>query len=158
MPIPIRIMNATRTLGAPPGWDEERNGPCVGLPIRDEEWNGTPVMTSAWEPTAEEIQALQGGAKIELTVIGTGHPPVSLSVVHRSEDGLEKRVPKPLSDVEKAAVALAAQVTSLQNAIIAIDPYSTEGRRVLNEGLAAVANCRRALYAAVEIRVKEVSP
>lgn len=157
MPIPIRIMNATRTLGAPPDWDEERNGPCVGLPIRDEDFNGTPAMVSAWELTPEELAALQGGAKLELTIVGQGHPPVSLAVVHRTDDG-EKRVPEPLSDVEKAAVALAAQVTSLQNAIIAIDPYSTEGRRVLNEGLAAVANCRRALYAAVEIRVKEVSP
>ena len=158
MTIPIRILNATRTLGAPPGWDEERNGPCVGLPIRDEDINGTPAMVSAWELTPEELAALQGGAKLELTIVGQAHPPVSLAVVHRSEDGLEKRVPEPLSDVEKAAVALAVQVTSLQNAIIAIDPYSTEGRRVLNEGPAAVANCRRALYAAVEIRVKEVSP
>lgn len=156
MPMPIRIMNATRTLGAPPGWDETKNGPCVGLPIRDEDFNGLPAMVSAYEFTPEELLAIQGGAKLELIIVGQAHPPVALAVVHRTDEGLEKRVPEPLSDVEKAAVALAAALTGTQNVLASVDPYEGNGRRVFNEAIANVANCRRALYQAIEVRVKEI--
>lgn len=156
MPTPIRIMNATRTLGAPPGWDEEKNGTCVGLPIRDEDFNGLPAMVSAYEFTPEELVAIQGGAKLELIIVGQAHPPVALAVVQRTDEGLEKRVPEPLSDVERCAVALASALTGSQNVLAACDPYTPQGRRVLNESIAQVAEARRALYQAVEVRVKEI--
>ena len=74
--IPGRIMGSTRTLGEPPGWDEARDGPVSGLPIRDEMNGGCPAMVSAWLPTPEEIAAIVAGAPVYLRVLGQGHPPV----------------------------------------------------------------------------------
>jgi hypothetical protein len=76
--IPGRIEHATRTLGAPEGWDEARDGPCSGLAIRDESVGGLPIMTSAWFPTPDELARIAAGAPVYLSVCGNGHPPVSL--------------------------------------------------------------------------------
>ena len=68
----------TRVLGKSQGY--------YGLPIRDEVHNdsvtgpGTPVMVTAWFPTPDELAALNAGAPIHLTVVGTGHPPVMMGV------------------------------------------------------------------------------
>jgi len=76
--IVARIEGATRTLGQQQGY--------LGLPIRDEYLDDTvtgpktPVMTSAWEPTPDELQRLLAGAKVILQVVGTAHPPVLLTV------------------------------------------------------------------------------
>lgn len=73
-----RIENATRVLGKSQGF--------LGLPIRDESiservlGNGVPCMVTAWEPTPDELARLNAGAKIELRLIGTQHPPVLLGV------------------------------------------------------------------------------
>jgi len=75
-----RIENCTRTLGQPIGWNAERDGPCVGLPIRDEMHGGSRCMVSAWIPTPDELAALVAGAPIYLRVIGTSHPPVCVYV------------------------------------------------------------------------------
>jgi hypothetical protein len=75
-----RIEGCTRVLGAPPGWTPETSGPCFGLPIRDELNGDVPCMVSAWEPTPEELAALNAGAKVMLRVLATGHPPVMLYV------------------------------------------------------------------------------
>lgn len=75
-----RIAGATRTLGAPPDWDEERDGLCGGLPILDTMEGGQPVMISAWQPTPEELLALMAGASVYLKVVGRGHPPVMVWV------------------------------------------------------------------------------
>jgi len=75
-----RIQNMTRNLGAPIDWDRDANGPCGGLPIRDEDTTAGRGMTSAWFPTAEEIQRIVEGAPVYLTVIGRVHPPVSMGV------------------------------------------------------------------------------
>jgi hypothetical protein len=68
---PGRIQGATRTLGAPRDWDATKNGPCGGLPIRDERTHAGQGMISAWFPTNEEIERMKEGAPIYLTVIGT---------------------------------------------------------------------------------------
>lgn len=73
---PGEIRFATRTLGAPEGWDAEKNGECATLPIRDR--NGT--MQSAWYPSIEEIAMMIAGRPVILTVWGSAHPPVSLHV------------------------------------------------------------------------------
>lgn len=73
--ISARIANATRRLGAPTGWDEARDGVCVGLDVLID---GN-AFTSCWEPTADELERLNAGAKIYLTVVG-GQPPVALQV------------------------------------------------------------------------------
>jgi hypothetical protein len=73
--IPARIPNATHRLGAPKGWDESRDGPCFGLDVIIQDGRAT----SCWEPTPEELERLQAGAKIYLTIVG-GQPPVMLHV------------------------------------------------------------------------------
>lgn len=74
------ISGATRNLAAPSDWDKATNGPCLGLPIRDERTSAGKVMVSAWFPTSEEIERIQAGAPIYLGVYGSAHPPVSMSV------------------------------------------------------------------------------
>lgn len=79
--IPGRIANATRYLGAPAGWEPEEHGDCAHLAIQDLKVNGdVPAMMSVWEPTPEELDRLHRGAKVSLMVVGTDHPPVSISV------------------------------------------------------------------------------
>ncbi|PDT77206.1 hypothetical protein [Bradyrhizobium sp. C9] len=76
-----KIDGANMTLGAPPNWDEERDGTCFALPIRAEVINNSmPSLTSAWKPTAEELARLNAGAPVHLRVISRTHPPVMLEV------------------------------------------------------------------------------
>lgn len=73
--IPARIQNATIRLGAPRGWDEATQGPCVGLDVLIQGER----FTSCWEPTPDELERLAAGAKVYLTVVGD-QPPVALAV------------------------------------------------------------------------------
>lgn len=76
-----RTPGATRFLGAPADWNEERDGVCVGLPIKDQkDHNGVNYMISTWEPTEEELERLKSGASVLLWVVGVAHPPVALTV------------------------------------------------------------------------------
>ena len=75
-----RIDGETRNLGAPKDRDKDKNGRCLGLPIRDENIDGLPAMKSAWFPLPDELERLNAGAPVYLTVVGTGHPPVALTV------------------------------------------------------------------------------
>lgn len=68
--------HTTRTLGAPKKWDEEKDGPCLGLPITDSEG----VMLSFWKPSWKERVALITGKPVRLAVHSSGHPPVWLDV------------------------------------------------------------------------------
>ena len=76
--IPARISGCTRALAAPADWTPDTNGPCAGLLIRDEIEEGLPIMTSCWEPTPAELQALNNGGKVYLKIVGAGHPPVMI--------------------------------------------------------------------------------
>lgn len=71
-----RIEGATRTLGQAQGY--------LGLPVRDEcvvyDGERVPQMVTAWEPTPDELVRLNAGAAIELTVLGSMHPPVYIGV------------------------------------------------------------------------------
>jgi hypothetical protein len=73
-----RIEGATRVLGQSQGY--------LGLPVRDElvrctvGGERTSVMVTAWIPSPEEIAAIVAGASIHLRILGTGHPPVMMSV------------------------------------------------------------------------------
>lgn len=77
---PGRVAGATRHLGAPMGWDAERDGHCGVLSVRDGLTGRLPDMTSAWFPTPEELKRLLAGAPVHLTIVGNVHPPVALSV------------------------------------------------------------------------------
>lgn len=83
----VRIKGATRELGRPLGWDEQRNGPCDSLHVRDERWGAMPCMVSAYKLSEEELAKLSAGGYIVLHVIGEVHPPVALSVELGAEDG-----------------------------------------------------------------------
>jgi hypothetical protein len=74
-----RIINATRVLGAPTDW-EPGKGLVVGLPICDVETPAGNFMVSAWEPTPEELAALNRGESLKLWIRGFAHPVVSLTV------------------------------------------------------------------------------
>lgn len=55
----------------------------LGLPIRigTDAQTGHGTMTSAWEPTPDELAALNAGAKVHVTVLGRGlHPPMLVAV------------------------------------------------------------------------------
>lgn len=69
------IEGATRRLGKTQGFN--------GLPIRDEVIKEGPRMASLWEPTPRELEILARGGKIQLSILGTQHPPVLLEVVER---------------------------------------------------------------------------
>lgn len=77
---PIRVANASRVLA-------ENQDEYYALAIIDEIVDGEAQMTSAWEPTPAEIDALMKGGSVRLTIRGTVHPPVMLSV--KTAPGLE---------------------------------------------------------------------
>lgn len=121
-----RIQGATRTLGKSQGF--------MGLPVKDTTIHDavtgpdTPAMETAWEPTPDELEAIQRGASIILRVIGRAHPPVMLSVSgvpepeqHRLAAALmkviEERFPEGIneptgSECLAALAALAGWVTA----------------------------------------------
>lgn len=69
---------ATRDLAKPRNWDEQRDGKCGSLLVRDEVSGGVPVMRSRWIPSAAELKMLNAGGSVELVVFGAVHPPVAL--------------------------------------------------------------------------------
>jgi hypothetical protein len=79
--IPKRISGASHYLGAPPNWKPDENGPCGHLAIRTEgdPRQGRGWCESAWEPTPEELAALNAGGSVVLRVMGW-QPPVALYV------------------------------------------------------------------------------
>lgn len=78
-----RIKGCTRVVGKKQGY--------FGLPIRDEIINSTitgpntPAMVMAWFPTPDELAAINAGAPIHLTILGTVPPPVMMGVGDRPE-------------------------------------------------------------------------
>lgn len=73
-----RIEGTTRVCGQSQGY--------LGLPVRDETIidpaNGKTVniMHTAWEPTPDEIERINQGAKIIVSVIGNNPQPIMLTV------------------------------------------------------------------------------
>lgn len=74
--LPIRIYGATHAFKAPEGWDEQKNGRCGEIAVRRD---GVMLQT-AWEPTPFELQVLNAGGSVVLTVFGDALPPVALTV------------------------------------------------------------------------------
>lgn len=75
-----RIIGANRFLGAPPDWDESKEMQCNVLPICDVQTEQGAFMVSAWEPTPDELAAINNGQSIYLWIRGSSHPVVALSV------------------------------------------------------------------------------
>jgi len=74
-----KIPGATRVLGAPTEWAQDKL-PCDALAIRDVETEAGPFMISHWKPTAAELAALLANGTVELWVQGTFHPVVAVAV------------------------------------------------------------------------------
>lgn len=62
------------------------------LCIRDERTAEGNMMVSAWEPTKEQLEALNNGGKVLLGIMGVVHPPISLWVEPFVEDGEPTRI------------------------------------------------------------------
>ncbi len=71
--IPGRILNASMILGRPTDWDDARDGPCGGLPIRVDQDGPHVLMTSAWIPSLDEI--VRNSATHPVVSLGVGEVP-----------------------------------------------------------------------------------
>jgi hypothetical protein len=78
---PVKFEGA-EIIGKPKGWDDARDGECVGLPalIRTMP-NGMKSITSVWQPTAAERAAIAEGANIVISCFGV-QVPINLSAAH----------------------------------------------------------------------------
>jgi len=76
---PVKLTNATRTLGAPGNWSEA-DGECESLDIFDYQSENGNVMASAWMLEDEDIEQLKSGSMIWLHIYGQQHPVVALAI------------------------------------------------------------------------------
>lgn len=76
-PVPTR--GETNPFTKPEGWDDNSDGPCGVLSVRVEQHGNRKYHYSTWQPTQEEIWALDAGGVVVLTCVGL-QPPVALSV------------------------------------------------------------------------------
>lgn len=67
------------TLRAPENWDNDMNGPCVGLPVHYSDG----VFYSYWKTTWRERLAVLFGRPIRLSLMHVTHPPVMLDTAQR---------------------------------------------------------------------------
>lgn len=98
--IPLRIAGATGSAVEPDGWDAAKHGACSPLPFRVDDLGGLPLMVSAWDFTPEERELIAAGGVLELSVMGSAHPPVGLDVRLNASG----RTPVPMTDLERACV------------------------------------------------------
>lgn len=75
------IEGHTHCFGKPGDMSDEE---CFALHVRMGNFNGLDQLTSAWFPTPDELQRLNDGAPVLLSIIGGGHPPVMLEVGENS--------------------------------------------------------------------------
>lgn len=66
--------NSNVMLGAPPGWDKEKDGECLALPVNRQPGQ----FTSYWQPSPEDIARICAGGHVRLTIYSDVHPPVWL--------------------------------------------------------------------------------
>ena len=75
------IEGATRVIGKSQGY--------LGLPVKDHKIavsvggivrEQTSAMTTAWHPTPAELELLNAGASIHVTLLGSQHPPIMLDI------------------------------------------------------------------------------
>ena len=77
------IKGATRIVGKSQGY--------LGLPIKDEmvfcpvNKKNVPTMITAWEPTPTELEALNNGGSIYVSIYGTVPPPMLIWAADTTE-------------------------------------------------------------------------
>lgn len=98
-----RIRGANRWLGAPAGWDPQKDGDCGHLAIRTQgdPQRGNGYCESAWEPTPAELALLNQGGSVVLRVMGW-QPPVALYVEGTDEVARLEPVPEAVTGVTGA--------------------------------------------------------
>jgi hypothetical protein len=76
---PHQHLSNNDVLGAPPGVPIDQ---CAALPITRVIFtpSGQHAVASYWLPTAEELQLLNAGQAVRLSVVGRTHPPVYVGV------------------------------------------------------------------------------
>jgi hypothetical protein len=82
-----KIRGETRCIGKPRDWDDDLDGPCGALPVRDEidVQSGVNFMHSEWRLQPGELKLLQErNGVIVLRISGQTHPVVSLQVEARA--------------------------------------------------------------------------
>lgn len=72
----IKLDNPSRSLGAPPNWNAERDGVCNTLDI----WDRDGAMISGWRPSPAELAKLNAGDPLFLHIFNNSHPVVAMSV------------------------------------------------------------------------------
>jgi len=78
---PVKLTDETRCPGKPRDWDEATMGECQALSIHDHtDENGYNRMISAWKPTELELETLNRGGFVYLSIYGLEHPVVALHV------------------------------------------------------------------------------
>lgn len=84
---PVDITGRTRAIGAPRNWDQQLDGVCGVLCVRDgiDLQSGARTMTSAWQPTNDDLRLLAEGLPVLLTIFGAVHPVVSLGLGQPSD-------------------------------------------------------------------------
>jgi len=73
---PLLTKHTTNVLGAPNGWDADKKGPCLGLPVAKLHGN----YYSYWKPTLKERFKIIIGKPITLVVSCESHPPVAMEI------------------------------------------------------------------------------
>lgn len=76
---PVRF-EGSQVIGAPKGWDHDKDGECAGLPAKITVTSSDlPMFTSIWKPTEEERARIARGENIALSCFSL-QPPVMVSV------------------------------------------------------------------------------
>lgn len=73
----IMFKEATNIYKAPKGHDPEKDGEIFDLPVMDDGH----ALTSVWKPTPEELDILNKGGGISLSIIGRQQPPIYIGAI-----------------------------------------------------------------------------
>lgn len=73
-----------RHIGKPKDWVDELDGPCGALPVLNaEDLLVGNVMYSFYQPTLEDLAALNAGGALRMGILGTVHPVLRMCVAER---------------------------------------------------------------------------
>lgn len=88
-----------RPIGAPRNWDADLDGAVGTIFVVDavDTLSGMNIMYSVYQPTAEDLAALNAGGAIRLGIMGRSHPVFQLCVL-TSERCVEAQL-QPLWDL-----------------------------------------------------------
>lgn len=84
----IKTHTTDAALGAPSDWDQEQL-PCDVLWVERTEVQEVPVVNSYWKPTDHELEWLNSGAAVQLSIVGINMPPVMLQVYPSAREVFE---------------------------------------------------------------------